>query len=108
MNRFLVSGRREHGQVPNPYRVGNLTAIRLLERHDPALASYLAAAAGKATSAPDYARIEADQVRQQQVERMREKMLNCRLPTLPGAVGAVLAQAASPGPEVIAVLKREP
>ena len=27
---------------------------------------------------------------------------------LPGAVGAVLAQAAAPGPEVIAVLKREP
>ena len=27
---------------------------------------------------------------------------------LPGAVGAVLAQAAAPGPEVIAVLRREP
>ena len=27
---------------------------------------------------------------------------------LPGAVGAVIAQAAAPGPEVIAVLKREP
>ena len=47
MDRFLASGRREHGQVPNPYRVGNLTAIGLLERHDPALANYLAAAAGK-------------------------------------------------------------
>ena len=74
MDRFLASGRREHGQVPNPYRgAGNLTAIGLLERHDPALASYLATAAGKGTTAPDYARIEADQVRQQQVERMREK-----------------------------------
>ena len=74
MDRFLASGRRTHGQEPNPYRgAENLTAIGLLERHDPALASYLAAAAGKATSAPDYARIEADQVRQQQVERMREK-----------------------------------
>jgi hypothetical protein len=70
MDRFLASGRREHGQVPNPYRVGNLTAIGLLERHDAALATYLAAAAGRATSAPDYARIEADQARQQQVERM--------------------------------------
>jgi hypothetical protein len=70
MDRFLASGRREHGEVPNPYRVGNLTAIGLLERNDPALASYLAAAAGKGTSAPDYARIEADQARQQQVERM--------------------------------------
>jgi hypothetical protein len=29
-------------------------------------------------------------------------------PQLPGAVGAVLAQASAPGPEVIAVLKREP
>ncbi len=71
MDRFLASGRREHGQVPNPYRVGNLTAIGLLERHDPALASYLAAAAGKGTSAPDYARQEAEAERQQQIERMK-------------------------------------
>ena len=71
MDRFLASGRREHGQVPNPYRVGNLTAIGLLERHDPALASYLAAAAGKGTSAPDYARQEAEAERQQQIQRMQ-------------------------------------
>jgi hypothetical protein len=70
MDRFLASGRREHGQVPNPYRVGNLTAIGLLERHDPALASHLAAAAGKGTSAPDYARQEAEAERQSQIERM--------------------------------------
>ena len=73
LDRFLASGRREHGQVPNPYGAGNLTAIGLLERHDPALATYLAAAAGKGTSAPDYARIEADQARQEQIQRMREK-----------------------------------
>jgi len=71
MERFLASGRREHGQVPNPYRVGNLTAIGLLERHDPALASHLAAAAGKGTSAPDYARQEAEAERQSQIERMK-------------------------------------
>ena len=71
MDRFLASGRREHGQVPNPYRVGNLTAIGLLERHDPALASYLAAAAGKGTSAPDYSRLEAEAERQQQIQRMQ-------------------------------------
>ena len=71
MERFLASGRREHGQVPNPYRVGNLTAIGLLERRDPALASYLAAAAGKGTSAPDYSRLEAEAERQQQIERMK-------------------------------------
>jgi len=71
MDRFLASGRREHGQVPNPYRVGNLTAIGLLERHDPALASHLAAAAGKGTSAPDYARQEAEAERQSQIERMK-------------------------------------
>ena len=71
MDRFLASGRREHGQVPNPYRVGNLTAIGLLERHDPALASYLAASAGKGTSAPNYARQEAEAERQLQVERMK-------------------------------------
>ena len=73
MDRFLASGRREHGQVPNPYRVGNLTAIGLLERHDPALASHLAAAVGRNVSAPDYSRLEAEAQRQQQVERMREK-----------------------------------
>ena len=71
MERFLASGRREHGQVPNPYRVGNLTAIGLLERRDPALASYLAAAAGKGTSAPDYSRLEAEAERQQQIQRMQ-------------------------------------
>ena len=71
MERFLASGRREHGQVPNPYRVGNLTAIGLLERRDPALASYLAAAAGRGTSAPDYSRLEAEAERQQQIERMK-------------------------------------
>ena len=71
MDRFLASGRREHGQVPNPYRVGNLTAIGLLERHDPALASYLAAAAGKGTTAPDYSRLEAEAERQQQIQRMQ-------------------------------------
>ena len=34
--------------------------------------------------------------------------LNNLVAQLPGAFGAVLAQAAAPGPEVIAVLKREP
>jgi hypothetical protein len=70
MDRFLASGRREHGQVPNPYRTSNLTAIGLLERHDPALASYLAAAVGRNVSAPDYGRLEAEAERQQQVERL--------------------------------------
>jgi hypothetical protein len=72
MDRFLASGRREHGQVPNPYRVGNLTAIGLLERHDPALASHLAAAAGKGTSVPDYSRQQAEEERQLQIERMKQ------------------------------------
>ena len=72
MDRFLASGRREHGQVPNPYRVGNLTAIGLLERNDPALASYLAAAAGKGTSVPDYSRQQAEEERQLQIERMKQ------------------------------------
>jgi hypothetical protein len=71
MDRFLASGRREHGQVPNPYRTNNLTAIGLLERNDPALASYLAAAAGKGTSAPDYARLAAEEERKQQIQRMQ-------------------------------------
>ena len=73
MDRFLASGRREHGQVPNPYRVGNLTAIGLLERHDPALASHLAAAAGKGTSAPDYKAQASAEEREASIQRMREK-----------------------------------
>ena len=72
MERFLASGRREHGQVPNPYRgAGNLTAIGLLERNDPALASYLAAAVGRGVTPPDYARLAAEEERKQQVERMQ-------------------------------------
>ena len=71
MDRFLALGRREHGQVPNPYRVQNLTAIGLLERHDPALASYLAAAAGRGVTPPDYSRLAAEEERKQQVERMK-------------------------------------
>jgi hypothetical protein len=72
MDRFLASGRREHGEAPNPYRVGNLTAIGLLERHDPALASYLAAAVGRGTTAPNYARQEAEAELQQQIERLQQ------------------------------------
>jgi hypothetical protein len=73
MDRFLASGRREHGQVPNPYKgAGNLTAIGLLERNDPALASYLAAAAGRGVSAPDYGRLEAEAERQQQIQRLQQ------------------------------------
>jgi hypothetical protein len=72
MDRFLASGRRTHGQVPNPYQgAGNLTAIALVERHDPALASFLAQRVGKNVTAPDYARLEAEAERQQQIERMK-------------------------------------
>ena len=70
--RFLASGRREHGEVPNPYKTNNLTAIGLLERNDPALASYLAAAVGRGVTAPDYSRQEAEAERQSQIERMKQ------------------------------------
>ena len=70
MDRFLASGRREHGQVPNPYKTGNLTAIGLLERHDAPLATYLAAADGRGVSAPDYAAQAAAEARQAAIERM--------------------------------------
>ena len=73
MDRFLASGRREHGEVPNPYKTNNLTAIGLLERHDPALASHLAAAVGRGVSAPDYGRLEAEAEREASIQRMRDK-----------------------------------
>ena len=72
LERFLASGRREYGQVPNPYKTSNLTACALLETHDAPLATYLAAAAGKGTSAPDYSRQEAEAERQSQIERMKQ------------------------------------
>jgi hypothetical protein len=50
---------------------GGWTAIGLLERNDPALASYLAAAAGKGTSVPNYEAQAAAEARQQQIERMK-------------------------------------
>ena len=72
LERFLASGRREYGQVPNPDKTSNLTACALLETHDAPLATYLAAAAGKGTSAPDYSRQEAEAERQSQIERMKQ------------------------------------
>jgi hypothetical protein len=72
LERFLASGRREYGQVPNPYKTSNLTACALLEMHDAPLATYLAAAAGKGTSAPDYAAQAAAEERQQQIQRMQQ------------------------------------
>ena len=72
LERFLASGHREYGQVPNPYKTSNLTACALLETHDAPLATYLAAAAGKGTSAPDYKAQVAAEERQQQIERMKQ------------------------------------
>jgi chromosome segregation ATPase len=72
MESFLASGRREHGQVPNPYKTSNLTACALLEMHDAPLATYLAAAAGKGTSAPDYSRQAAEAERQAEIERLKQ------------------------------------
>ena len=69
---FLASGRREHGQVPNPYKTNNLTAIGLLERNDPALASYLAVAVGRGVTAPDYSRLAAEEERKQQIQRLQK------------------------------------
>ena len=55
MDRFLASGRREHGEVPNPYKTNNLTSFALLEPHDAPLAQFLAKQVGRGISAPDYA-----------------------------------------------------
>ena len=71
MDRFLASGRREHGEVPNPYRTNNLTACALLERHDAPLAQFLAQQVGRGISAPNYEAQAAAEARQQQIERMK-------------------------------------
>jgi len=72
MDRFLASGRREHGEVPNPYRTNNLTACALLERHDAPLAQFLAKQVGRGVTAPDYKAQAAAEARQQQVQRMQQ------------------------------------
>lgn len=54
---------RRFGQAPNPYAAGsrNLTVSGMLERHDPALAQWLAKQAGASVAAPDYAaKVEAE------------------------------------------------
>ena len=71
MDRFLASGRREHGEVPNPYRTNNLTACALLERHDAPLAQFLAKQVGRGITAPDYKAQAAAEERQQQIQRMQ-------------------------------------
>lgn len=67
--------RRGYGSTDaiNPWvGAGHLTAQGAIQRHDPALAAYLANRAGKALAAPDYARQEAEAKRAAQVTRMAE------------------------------------
>ena len=64
--------RRSYGEPLNPWKDAHLTAQGAIQRHDPALAAYLANRAGKALAAPDYARQEAEAKRAAQVTRMAE------------------------------------
>jgi hypothetical protein len=65
---------RKFGQPPNPYSAGsrNLTAAGLLERHDPALAQYLATLAGTSINAPNYAAKAESEAKAAEIERMRQ------------------------------------
>lgn len=65
---------RRFGQAPNPYAAGsrNLTVSGMLERHDPALAQWLAKQAGASVAAPDYSKQAEAEDRAAAVERMRE------------------------------------
>jgi len=65
---------RRFGEPPNPYAAGNrnLTAAGLLERHDPALAQYLAHQAGTSINAPDYAAKAQAEAKAAEIERMRQ------------------------------------
>jgi len=65
---------RRFGEPPNPWAEGtrNLTVQGLLERNDPALAQWLAKAAGSSVSCPDYQRQAAAQARAEAAQRMRQ------------------------------------
>ena len=65
---------RRFGEAPNPYAATtrNLTVAGLIERNDPALAQYLANAAGASVSPPNYAAQAAAEAKAAEVERMRE------------------------------------
>jgi len=65
---------RRFGEPPNPWAATsrNLTVAGLIERNDPALAQYLANAAGASVSPPNYAAQAAAKAKAAEVERMRE------------------------------------
>jgi hypothetical protein len=63
--------RRRTGEMPNPWAVANLSAQALIQRHDPALATFLAGRAGQAVAAPDYAAEEAAKRRAESLHRMQ-------------------------------------
>lgn len=65
--------KRSYGEPLNPWKDAHLTAQGAIQRHDPALAAYLAGRAGKALAAPDYARQEAEAKKAQQLTRMAEQ-----------------------------------
>jgi hypothetical protein len=62
--------RRRNGEEPNPWREPNLSAQALIQRHDAALASFLAGRAGQAISAPNYAAEEAAKRRAEALHKM--------------------------------------
>lgn len=65
---------RRFGEPPNPYLAGNrnMTVAGVLERSDPALAQYLAKAAGTSINAPDYAAKAEAEEKAAEIERMRK------------------------------------
>jgi len=65
---------RRFGEPPNPYVAGNrnLTVSGVLEKADPALAQYLAKAAGTSINAPDYAAKAQAEAKAAEIERMRQ------------------------------------
>lgn len=67
-----ASRRRRYGELPNPWADGSLTAQALIQREDPALASFLAARAGRQLPAPDYAAQERNERRSRSAAAMAE------------------------------------
>jgi len=63
--------RRLTGEMPNPWAAVNLSAQALIQRQDPALATFLAGRAGQSVHAPDYDAQEAARKRAESLHRMQ-------------------------------------
>lgn len=74
----FARSKRSYGTPPNPWATGHLSAQVAVQQADPALAAYLARAAGKSLMGPDYDRIAAEEKRAASAMRLMEETKRLR------------------------------